>query len=115
MQRTMKSAVSLVTVYGIKSFWIPVVTLTLFRFESSSANRNRVGTNELVAIIQQQKFVFGLQYDDLLARCCRGERLAQKRSMTPVTAIKRMTAMRRRFTSELYAERKIGNRRDFHV
>jgi hypothetical protein len=64
MQRTMESAVYLVTVYGIKSFWIPVVTLTLFRLKSSSAYRNGVGTYNVIAIVQQQKFVFSLQYDD---------------------------------------------------
>ena len=61
MQRTMESAVSLVTVYGVKSFWTLVVTLTLFRLKSSSANRNGVGMHDIVAIIQQQKFVFGFQ------------------------------------------------------
>ena len=61
MQRTMESAVSLVTVYGVKPFWTLVVTLTLFRLKSSSANRNGVGTHDIVAIIQQQKFLFGFQ------------------------------------------------------
>ena len=61
MQCTMESAVSLVTIYRVKPFGTPVVTLTLFRLKSSSANRNGVGTRDVVAIIQQQKFVFGFQ------------------------------------------------------
>src|SRR5260370_19996305 len=61
MQRTMESAVSLVPVYGVKPFGTLVVTLTLFTLKSSSANRNGVGTHDVVAIIQQQNFVFGFQ------------------------------------------------------
>ena len=57
----MESTVSLVTVYGVKPFWTLVVTLTLFGPKSSSANRNGVGTHDVVAIIQQQKVVFGFQ------------------------------------------------------
>ena len=58
MQRTMESAVSLVTVYGVKPFWTLVVTLTLFRLNASSANRNGVGSYDVVTVIEQQKFVF---------------------------------------------------------
>ena len=61
MQRTMKSAVPLVTVYGVKPFWSFVVTLALFGVKSSSANRNEVCMQDVVASVQQQKFVFGLE------------------------------------------------------
>ena len=67
VERTMESAVCLVAIYAIKTFWTLVITLTLFRFKSTSANRNRIGTNDLVAIIQQQEFVFGLEDDDSIS------------------------------------------------
>jgi hypothetical protein len=38
----MESAVSLVAVYDVKSFWTLVVTLALFRLKSSSTNRDGV-------------------------------------------------------------------------
>ncbi len=57
----MESAVPLVTVDDVQAFWTLVVTLTLFRLNSSPANRNGVGTNDVVAPIEQQKFMFGFQ------------------------------------------------------
>ena len=57
MQGTMESAVALMTVYEVKPFWSLVVTLPLFGLNSSSANCNGIGTHDIVAAIQQQKFV----------------------------------------------------------
>ncbi len=61
MQGAVESAVSLVTIDNVKPFRTLVVTLTLFRLNSSSANRNGVGAHDVVALIEQQKFVFGFQ------------------------------------------------------
>jgi hypothetical protein len=61
MQSTMEAAVSLVTIYDVKPLWTLVVALTLFRLNSSSTNRNGIGTHDVVGVIKQQKFVFGFQ------------------------------------------------------
>src|SRR5215472_11644891 len=61
MQGTMESAVSLVTVYGVKALGSLVVTLTLFRLNSPSANCDGVCMHDVVRVIEQQEFVFGFQ------------------------------------------------------
>ena len=61
----MESAVWLATIYGVKTFRTSVVTLTLLGLKSSSANRNGICTHNVVAIVQQQKFVLGFQNEHL--------------------------------------------------
>src|SRR5579862_1686654 len=61
----MESAVGLATIDGVKTFRSSVVTLMLLRLESSSADCDGVCLDNVVAIIQQQKFVFGFQDEHL--------------------------------------------------
>jgi hypothetical protein len=61
----MESAVGLAAIDGVKTFRTSVVTLTLLRLESSSANCDGVCLDDVVAIIQQLKFVFGFQDEHL--------------------------------------------------
>ena len=61
MEGTVESAVFLVTIYNVTPFWTPMVSLTFFRTKSSSANCNGVATNDIVAVIKQQKFMVRFQ------------------------------------------------------
>ena len=104
MQRTMESAVSLVTVYGVKAFWTLVVTLTLFRLKSSSANRNGVGTHDIVAIIQQQKFVFGFQDENFTCPLLWRSAAPPKTKCDACHRYKDNNSQEEIFTSALYPE-----------
>ena len=53
MQGTVESAVSLVTIYDVNTFWTPVVTLMLFRLKPPSANCNGIATQDIVAVVKQ--------------------------------------------------------------
>ena len=64
MKGAMEATVSLVTIYNVEPLWTLVVALMLFRLNPSPANRNQISSHDVVAIIQQQKFVFGFEHED---------------------------------------------------
>jgi len=64
MEGAMESAVLLVVVYDVEPFRSPLVTLPLFRLNTSPPNCYGICTDDVVVAIQQQKFVLSLQDED---------------------------------------------------